>query len=92
MAARYWFITDKGGFAEVGYTLTQDVVDVLTGDLRLVHEMICAGYFPPRTPDTWWADPILDLVGKAGLERAWANLEDVPEITDYVAKYGASQS
>ncbi|GAB07382.1 PD-(D/E)XK nuclease family protein [Gordonia amarae] len=91
VAARYWFITDKGGFAEVGYTLTQDVIDVLTGDLRLVHEMICAGYFPPRTPDTWWADPILDLVGKAGLERAWANLEEVPEITDYVAKYGAAQ-
>ncbi len=92
VSARYWFITGKGGFDEIGYALTRDVEDILTGDLQLVHDMIRAGYFPPRTPDTWWADPILDLVGKAGLQRAWANLEQVPEITDYVAKYGAAQS
>ena len=92
VSARYWFVTEKGNFDEVGYVVTDEVIDILRDDLRLVHQMISGGYFPPRTPDTRWPDAILDLVGKVGLQRSWSHLGNVPEIADFVAKYGAEQA
>lgn len=87
VTSRYWFITTKGGFDEVGYPLTDAVVDVLIDDISLIHAAITGGYFPPRTPDTHWSDDLLELVGTRGLERAWANLENVPELDAYLQKY-----
>lgn len=87
VTSRYWFITTKGGFDEVGYPLTDAVVDVLVDDISLIHAAITGGYFPPRTPDTHWSDDLLELVGTRGLDRAWANLENVPELDAYLQKY-----
>ena len=87
VTSRYWFITTKGGFDEVGYPMTDAVVDVLIDDISLIHAAITGGYFPPRTPDTHWSDDLLELVGTRGLERAWANLENVPELDAYLQKY-----
>ncbi|KQS00737.1 hypothetical protein ASG12_07705 [Williamsia sp. Leaf354] len=90
VSSRYWFITTKGGFDEIGYPLTEAVVDVLVDDMSLIHAAITAGYFPPRTPDTHWSDDLLELVGVRGLDRAWANLENVDELNTYLEKYPRS--
>lgn len=88
VSARYWFATSKGGFGVIEYPITDAVLDILRTDLTLVHEAVTAGYFPPRTADTFWADALVDLIGKPGLERAWVNLGQAPEIADYIAKHG----
>jgi RecB family exonuclease len=86
--ARYWFVTSKGKFASIGYPITDDVITTLTDDMDLVHRSIRAGHFPPKIEDTHWELPVIDLLGRAGLRRAWAALEGVNEIADYVRKYG----
>ncbi|SIS22003.1 PD-(D/E)XK nuclease superfamily protein [Williamsia sterculiae] len=85
---RYWFITRKGGFEEVGYRIDDAVQDILVEDLRLVCDAIRAGYFPPKPVDSHWGDDLLELIGIAGLRRSWTNLDDVDEIAEYTAKYG----
>lgn len=87
VSARYWFITTKGKFDDVGYMVTDDVLNVLIGDISLVHAAIDAGYFPPRTTESFFADDLLTLVGMPGLQRAWASLENVPELASFVQKY-----
>ncbi|MBY6687230.1 PD-(D/E)XK nuclease family protein [Rhodococcus sp. BP-149] len=90
VVTRYWFITSKGQFDEVGYPLTDGVLDVLIDDVSLIHTAITSGYFPPRTTESYLTDDLLALVGKRGLERAWSSLEDVPEIDGYRRKYERS--
>ncbi|MBE7194034.1 MAG: PD-(D/E)XK nuclease family protein [Gordonia polyisoprenivorans] len=84
---RYWFITRKGEYAEVGYRIDDAVENILIEDLRLVCNAIRAGYFPPKPVDSFWGDELLELIGVAGLRRSWANLDDVDEIAEYVKKY-----
>ncbi|MBY4130972.1 PD-(D/E)XK nuclease family protein [Rhodococcus fascians] len=88
VTTRYWFVNHKAKYETIGYPLTDAAVEVLKEDIFQVHRMIRAGYFPPRPPDSFWANPLIDLIGKAGLERAWSSLRDVPELADYRAKYG----
>lgn len=90
VSTRYWFITTRGRFDDVGYSLTDEVLGVLIDEITLVHAAIDAGYFPPRTTESFFADDLLTLVGMPGLERAWASLENVPELADFVRKYGKS--
>ncbi|MCX2966281.1 PD-(D/E)XK nuclease family protein [Gordonia aquimaris] len=85
---RYWFVTSKGKFRSIGYPITDAVIAALTDDMALVHRSIGAGHFPPKIEDTHWDLPVIDLLGRAGLRRAWAALEGVDEIADYVRKYG----
>lgn len=89
VSARYWFASSVGGFDEIGYDITDPVVEIFRADLRLVHREIMAGHFPPKTPDTFWEDPIIDLIGRTSLRRAWASLENVTELAAYTEKYGA---
>ncbi|MCZ4080305.1 exodeoxyribonuclease V subunit gamma [Rhodococcus sp. H36-A4] len=88
VTTRYWFVNHKANYETIGYQLTNAAVDVLKADIFRVHRMIRAGYFPPRPPASHWANPLVDLLGKSGLERAWSSLRDVPELADYRAKYG----
>ncbi len=88
VTTRYWFVNHKARYETIGYPLTDAAVEVLKADIFRVHRMIRAGYFPPRPPDSFWANPLIDLIGTAGLERAWSSLRDVPELADYRAKYG----
>lgn len=88
VTTRYWFVNHKAKYETIGYPLTDAAVEVLKADIFRVHRMIRAGYFPPRPPGSNWANPLIDLIGKAGLERAWSSLRDVPELADYRAKYG----
>uniref|UniRef100_UPI003D944FA5 PD-(D/E)XK nuclease family protein n=1 Tax=Gordonia sp. B7-2 TaxID=3420932 RepID=UPI003D944FA5 len=86
--ARYWFVTAKGQFKSIGYAVTDDVIGTLAADVELVYRHITAGHFPPKIEDTHWELPVVDLLGRAGLRRAWANLENVDDLADYLAKYG----
>ncbi len=89
VSARYWFASSVGGYDEIGYDITDPVVEIFRADLRLVHQEIVAGHFPPKTPETHWEDPIVDLIGRTSLRRAWASLENVNELAAYTQKYGA---
>ncbi|MGV8874903.1 MAG: PD-(D/E)XK nuclease family protein, partial [Rhodococcus sp. (in: high G+C Gram-positive bacteria)] len=88
VTTRYWFVNHKANYETIGYPLTDAALEVLKADIFRVHKMIRAGYFPPRPPASFWANPLIDLIGAAGLERAWSSLRDVPELADYRAKYG----
>ncbi|MBA5845672.1 PD-(D/E)XK nuclease family protein [Gordonia amicalis] len=85
---RYWFVSSKGKFSAVGYPVTDDVIATLVDDMNLVHRSIRAGHFPPKIEAIHWYLPVIDLLGRAGLQRAWAALESVEELSDYVQKYG----
>ena len=85
---RYWFVTRKGGYAEIGYRVDDAVQRILVDDLRLVCDAIRAGYFPPKPVESHWGDDLLELIGIAGLRRSWTNLDDVDEVAEYTAKYG----
>ncbi|MGJ0119608.1 PD-(D/E)XK nuclease family protein [Williamsia sp. MIQD14] len=85
---RYWFVTRKGGYTEIGYRVDDAVQRILVDDLRLVCDAIRAGYFPPKPVESHWGDDLLELIGIAGLRRSWTNLDDVDEIAEYTAKYG----
>lgn len=87
VSSRYWFITTNGKFDDVGYPLTDEVLNVLVDDISLIHSAITAGYFPPRTTESFFPDDLLTLVGMPGLQRAWASLENVPELASFVRKY-----
>lgn len=89
--ARYWFVNRKGEFKSVGYPVTDNVIETLADDLALVQRCISVGQFPPKVADTFWALPVIDLLGRSGLHRAWANLQNVAELTDYVQKYGGRE-
>ena len=92
LSARYWFITGKGGFDGSATRFTRDdVEDILTGDLQLVHDMIRAGYFPPRTPTPGGPIPFSTSSASRPATRL-GQPGTGSEITDYVAKYGAAQS
>ncbi|GAB90607.1 PD-(D/E)XK nuclease family protein, partial [Gordonia rhizosphera] len=86
--ARYWFVTRKGQFKSIGYPVTDNVIATLAADMELVHRCIVAGQFPPKIVETTWDLPVIDLLGRAGLRRAWANLENVDDLAGYVKKYG----
>ena len=88
VTTRYWFVNHKAKYKVIGYPLTDAAIDVLKSDISRVHSMIRAGYFPPRPPGEFWSNPLIDLIGAAGMERAWSSLRDVPELADYRAKYG----
>ena len=89
VSARYWFTSSAGKFGEVGYDITDPVVEIFRADLRLIHHEIMAGHFPPKTPESFFDDPLIDLIGRTSLRRAWASLENVDELDDYTQKYGA---
>lgn len=88
VTTRYWFVNHKAKYKVIGYPLTDAAIDVLKSDISRVHSMIRAGYFPPRPPGEFWSNPLIDLIGAAGMERAWSSLRDVPELAGYRAKYG----
>ncbi|WP_307828604.1 PD-(D/E)XK nuclease family protein [Antrihabitans sp. YC2-6] len=92
VVARYWFVSSKGKFAEIGYTVTDSVIDALRDGVGVVHRAISAGYFPPMPPHTHWEDQLLDLIGEPGMERAWVALESTPELAEFIAIHNGDAS
>lgn len=84
VSARYWFVTEKGGFDSVGYPITDLVIDILRQDLSFCQRSIRSGAFPPRSGALSVA-ALAELLGKTELDRTWRALRDVPELQELVA-------
>jgi hypothetical protein len=88
VSVRYWFATSTGEFKSIEYPITDAVTAIFRTDMTLIHDAVTAGYFPPKPSGQSWPDALIDLVGKAGLKRAWVNLDGTSELADYIAKHG----
>lgn len=85
--ARYWFISTKGRFEEIGYEVTDAVLDTLRADLEFVHRSITSGQFPPKPGGRF--DEMTTLLGREGMQRSWQALIAVPELAEFVAVHTA---
>jgi RecB family exonuclease len=88
---RYWFVTEKGGFQDVGYRLTPEALDDSLGAIDRIVTGIEQGLFPahPQQPVSYqhfvpceFCDP--DGLGtKDGYQR-WLRIRQHPELTLYL--------
>ncbi|WP_024794842.1 PD-(D/E)XK nuclease family protein [Tomitella biformata] len=82
--ARYWFVTEKGGFDSVGYPITDLVIDTLRRDLSFCQKSIGSGAFPPRS-GSYSVAALAELLGKSELENTWRALRAEPALRELVA-------
>ena len=87
--AEYWFVSAKGGFGRVGYTVTAEVLERVGRNLATMVAGIEAGVFPAHpaaTTNSWWVDchhcdP--DALGVSELRRAWERKRADPALAPY---------
>jgi hypothetical protein len=88
--ARYWFITEKGNFARIGYRLTSVVQDQVGDAVTTIVDGIQRGVFPPRPPadpafawvECWYCSP--DGMNTAEARRTWERKRLDPTLASYV--------
>jgi ATP-dependent helicase/nuclease subunit B len=89
--ARYWFVTGKGGFADIGYDLDDDAMARFTDVVGTIADGITAGCFPGRPGDAdprsgWvncrWCD--YNSICPRDRGRQWERKRHAPELADYV--------
>jgi RecB family exonuclease len=88
--ARYWFITEKGNFARIGYRLTSVVQDQVGDAVTTIVDGIQQGVFPPRPPadpafawvECWFCSP--DGMNTAEARRTWERKRLDPTLASYV--------
>jgi ATP-dependent helicase/nuclease subunit B len=86
----YWFVSDKGKFARVGYPLTAAIRDEVGRAIALIVDGINAGIFPRRPTadpsflwvDCWYCAP--DGLSTAEARRDWERKRSAPVLADYV--------
>jgi ATP-dependent helicase/nuclease subunit B len=88
--ADYWFVSDREGFARLGYSVDGAVLDRVTGVLATIAEGIERGVFPSRPDDAGgfyvscrYCDP--DGMGVTELRRDWEHMRDDPAVVAYAA-------
>jgi RecB family exonuclease len=88
--AEYWFVSERGGFARIGYDVDDAVLDRVRTSLGTIVHGIERGVFPPHPDDQFrpwvvcpYCDP--DGMGVAELRRAWERKRDDPAIAAYAA-------
>ncbi|WP_433703451.1 PD-(D/E)XK nuclease family protein [Prescottella equi] len=81
--ARYWFVTGKADFVEVGYSVDANVLDAFRSNMEFVYRSITSGKFPPKPLSAF--DDLTRLIRLMGLERSWLELQDVAELAELVA-------
>ena len=87
--AEYWFVSAKGGFGRVGYTVTPSILERVGRNLSTMVAGIEAGVFPARpaaTTNFRWVDchhcdP--DALGVTELRRAWDRKRADPALALY---------
>ena len=90
--SEYWFVSTKGGWARVGYSVTDEVAETLRAALRTVVDGIEGGVFPQRPPAPGWrpfvecayCDP--DGLGTGDRHRQWERLREAPALRPYVQR------
>jgi RecB family exonuclease len=88
--AEYWFVSERGGFARIGYDVDDAVLDRVRTSLGTIVDGIERGAFPPHPDDQFrpwvvcsYCDP--DGLGVAELRRAWERKRDDPAVAAYAA-------
>jgi ATP-dependent helicase/nuclease subunit B len=88
VTSEYWFVSDRGGFARLGYAVDDGVLAQVTTTLGTIVAGIERGAFPAHPIESFppyvpcsYCDP--DGMGVAELRRAWQAMRDDPEITRY---------
>jgi ATP-dependent helicase/nuclease subunit B len=92
--SRYWFPTDRGGFASIGYPFTADVAAHVARTLATIADGIAAGTFPHHPPDKpaygyvdcWWCTP--DGLSASEMRRAWQRKRADPALAGYLVLVG----
>ncbi|SDH99960.1 PD-(D/E)XK nuclease superfamily protein [Arthrobacter subterraneus] len=87
--ASYWFTSRAGNFEEIGYSVTEEVVDQLRKDAGLIISAIRDGVFPSKpepeqhiTRDRT-AVTFTSLAGQLGMDQHWVELQNAPELVRY---------
>ncbi len=82
VAAEYWFISEAGGFAKIGYTVTDEVVEQLRADAGLIISALQDGIFPPRPESDRYVN-FTTMMGAQELGQQWLTLQNAPELEPY---------
>ena len=90
VSAEYWFVSERGNFARVGYEVDAAVLDRVRTTLATIVDGIEQGSFPAHPDDQFrpfvvcpWCDP--DGLGVAELRRGWERKRLDPAIAPYAA-------
>jgi ATP-dependent helicase/nuclease subunit B len=86
----YWFVTSTGGFARIGYEVTEAVSNEVGAVLGTIVDGINRGIFPLRPPevpgwnrvDCWFCSP--DGLSAGEARRDWERKRDDALLTAYV--------
>ncbi len=86
--ARYWFVSDRGGFRQLGYAIDDGVLARVAAILAIVVGGIERGTFPAHPDDSgkpWVVCPYCDPdgLGVADLRREWERKRDDPALAAY---------
>jgi hypothetical protein len=86
--SEYWFVSERGGFARVGYPVDDHVLAQVTTTLGTIVGGIERGAFPPHPIESFgpfvvcrYCDP--DGMGVADLRRDWERKRDDPALAPY---------
>lgn len=97
VTATYWFTSTKGGWTELGYPITDAVLDDVGRALQAAVAGIERGLFPPRPdpPDTkpWVSCPVCDPdeLGTGDLHRSWLAKAADPALRSYLELLGVGE-
>ncbi|MGH9112702.1 MAG: PD-(D/E)XK nuclease family protein, partial [Acidimicrobiales bacterium] len=86
--ASYWFVSDRGGFKQLGYAVDDSVLARVATTLAVVVGGIERGAFPAHPDDSgkpWVVCPYCDPdgLGVADLRREWERKRDDPALAAY---------
>jgi ATP-dependent helicase/nuclease subunit B len=88
VTSEYWFVSDRGGFARLGYTVDDKVLAQVTTTLGTIVAGIERGAFPAHPIESFppyvpcsYCDP--DGMGVAELRRGWQAMRDDPAVAAY---------
>lgn len=82
VAAEYWFISKAGGFAKIGYDVTDDVIEQLRADAGLIMSALRNGIFPPRPESDSYVN-FSTMAGAQELGQRWLKLQNAHELQPY---------
>nr|WP_205162230.1 PD-(D/E)XK nuclease family protein [Arthrobacter roseus] len=82
VVAQYWFISSDGGFATIGYEVSEDVIAQLREDASLIISAIRGGVFPMRPESTPFTS-FTNLMGAQEAKQQWLRVQNAPELAPY---------
>lgn len=84
---RYWYCTERGGFEQVGLTVTDELMDRVREDVGHLVDALQRGWFPLKGGRGSSRD-LADLLGGPDLDRAWEMLSRQQPLSTHPAFAG----